>query len=83
MITASLNDKIFSAGLDLKYTSNLKHQEDIRYFILEFIAMFGRLAVINVPTIAVVKGAAIAGGCMLSFAHDYIYVIGKATFACN
>lgn len=45
--------------------------------------MFGRLAVINVPTIAVVKGAAIAGGCMLSFAHDYIYVIGKATFACN
>jgi enoyl-CoA hydratase/carnithine racemase len=38
---------------------------------------------VNVPTIAVVKGAAIAGGCMFSFAHDLIYVIDKATFACN
>ena len=38
---------------------------------------------INVPTIAVVKGAAIAGGCMLSFAHDLVYVIGKGLFACN
>lgn len=45
--------------------------------------MFGRLAVLNVPTIAVVRGAAIAGGCMLSFAHDFVYVVEKGVFACN
>lgn len=45
--------------------------------------MFGRLAIMNVPTIVAVKGAAIAGGCMLSFAHDFVYAIDKATFACN
>lgn len=45
--------------------------------------MFGRLAVLNIPTIAVVKGAAIAGGCMFSFAHDLIYVVEKGAFACN
>lgn len=45
--------------------------------------MYGTLAMLNVPTIAVVKGAAIAGGCMLSFSHDLIYVIEKGLFACN
>lgn len=83
MITCSLNDRIFSAGLDLKYVSNLKHVQDIRYFILEFIAFFGNIALLNVPTIAVVKGAAIAGGSMVAFAHDLIYVVDTATFACN
>jgi hypothetical protein len=34
MITCSLSDKIFSAGLDLKYVTNLGHVQDIRYFIL-------------------------------------------------
>ena len=82
-MTCSLNDKIFSAGLDLKYVTTFTHKEQFRYFVLEFIGLFGRLAVINVPTIAVVKGAAIAGGCMLAFAHDFIYVVEKATLACN
>lgn len=45
--------------------------------------MYGTLAMLPIPTIAVVKGAAIAGGCMLSFAHDLIYVIEKGLFACN
>lgn len=67
----------------MKYVSNLQHKEDIRYFILEFIALFGRVAVLNIPTICVVKGAAIAGGCMFSFAHDMIYVIDRGVFACN
>ena len=35
------------------------------------------------PTFALVQGAAVAGGCMFSFAHDFIYVADKAMFACN
>jgi enoyl-CoA hydratase/carnithine racemase len=45
--------------------------------------MFGRVTMLNIPTIAVVKGACIAGGCMLTFSHDLIYVVDKAVFACN
>ena len=75
MITCSLSDKIFSAGLDLKYVSNLPHESDIKYFILEFIALCGTLILLPIPTIAVVKGAAIAGGCMFSFSHVLIYVV--------
>lgn len=50
---------------------------------MEFIALLGRIALLPFPTVAVVKGAAIAGGCMLSFAHDYIYVADSGLFACN
>jgi len=51
--------------------------------VLEFISLLGRISVLPFPTIALVKGAAIAGGCMFSFAHDYIYVADNALFACN
>ena len=45
--------------------------------------MLGRLVSLSVPSIVYVKGAAVAGGCMLTFAHDYIFVEGKGLFACN
>lgn len=38
---------------------------------------------LNIPTIAVVKGAAYAGGCMFGFSHDLIYVVNDALFCCN
>jgi enoyl-CoA hydratase/carnithine racemase len=83
LITLSLNDRVFSGGLDLKYVASLQKIESIKYFILEIIAMFGKVTMLNIPTIAVVKGACIAGGCMFSFAHDLIYVVDQALFACN
>lgn len=83
LVTLSLDKKHFSGGLDLKYTSNFKHIQEFKYFVLEFISMLGRFASLNVPTIAVVKGAVIAGGCMTAFAHDIIYVVDHATLACN
>lgn len=83
LVTISLHKNLFSAGLDLKYVSGLSHQDEIRFFILEFIALLGRFLSLSIPSIAVVAGAAIAGGCMLSFAHDHIMVIKKGIFACN
>ncbi len=43
----------------------------------------GRFSVLPVPTYCLVRGGAVAGGCMLAFAHDYIYVGGKALFSTN
>ena len=45
--------------------------------------MLGRIASLSLPSIVVVKGGCIAGGCMTAFAHDLIYVVDQATFACN
>jgi enoyl-CoA hydratase/carnithine racemase len=50
---------------------------------MEVIALFGRITVLPFPTICLVRGGAVAGGCMLAFAHDYVYVAGKALFSTN
>lgn len=81
MVTVSLS-KLFSGGLDLKYTSNLELEEG-RYFIMEFNAMMGRIATLPFPTFSLVRGGAVAGGCMFAFSHDYVYVGGKAMFSTN
>lgn len=81
LVTVSLA-KLFSGGLDLKYTSGL-HEEERRYFIMETITVFGRIAVLPFPTICLVRGGAVAAGCMLAFSHDYVYVSGKAMFSTN
>ena len=50
---------------------------------MEVIGLLGKVSVLPFPTIALVQGGAVAGGCMFSFAHDFIYVADKAIFACN
>jgi hypothetical protein len=55
-------------------------------FILEFIRLLGRLLGFCLPTISLVNGHAIAGGCMLAFAHDWRIgrsEVGKSNFALN
>ena len=36
-----------------------------------------------IPTFTIVKGGAVAGGCMFAFAHDFIFAADSAMFACN
>lgn len=81
MITVSLT-KVFSGGLDLKYSSNLDAEEQTA-FTIEFLRLLGRISVLPFPTIALVRGGAVAGGCMFAFAHDYVYAAGKALFSTN
>ena len=82
LITISLQ-KLFSAGMDLKYSERFTHPNEFKYLIIQFVHLSGRIAELSIPTIAFVKGSAIAGGCIFSFAHDYIYVQEKALFVCN
>lgn len=49
----------------------------------EFIALIGRVSVLPFPTFSLVRGGAVAGGCMLAFSHDYVYVGGNAVFQTN
>ena len=82
MITISLQ-KIFSAGIDLKYASSLKHPDDRKYLVLEVTSFMGRFLSLSVPTFGVVSGPAYAAGCMFGLSHDYVYVKDKAAFICN
>jgi len=50
---------------------------------METITIFGRVSVLPFPTICLVRGGAVAAGCMLAFSHDYVYVGGKAMFSTN
>jgi Delta3-Delta2-enoyl-CoA isomerase len=79
LVTLSTS-KLFSGGLDLKVLSNLEVQ-DQQYTTLEFIALLGRIAILPFPTFCLVRGGAVAGGCMFAFAHDFIYVAGKGKFS--
>ena len=81
LVTISLQ-KIFSGGIDLKHLMSI-HPEDVRHVVLEYASFIGRFESLSVPTIAVVNKAAVAGGCILSFAHDYVYSMPKTLFLCN
>lgn len=81
MVTVSLS-KLFSGGLDLKYVSNLNIDES-KYFVMEFTNLLGRIATLPFPTFSLVRGGAVAGGCMFAFSHDCVYVGGKAIFSTN
>lgn len=50
---------------------------------LEAIALFGRISLLPFPTFCMVRGAAVAAGCMTAFSHDYVYAVGKAMFSTN
>ena len=55
----------------------------MRYILDELCQLLGRIAGLSVPTISLVKGPAIAGGCIFAFAFDEVYVAGNALFWAN
>jgi enoyl-CoA hydratase len=64
------NDRVFSAGVDLKRF--LREGTDyVEPFITALEELFLRAFLFPKPTIAVLHGHAIAGGCMLACACDY------------
>lgn len=69
-MTVSLHPTVYSGGLDLNHMANA-NQYDRSNFILEFTRLLGRMLSFCVPTIAIVSGHAIAGGCMFIFAQDF------------
>ena len=45
--------------------------------------LLGRILTLSIPSICLIKGATIAAGGMLAFAHDYIFVKDSAVIAFN
>ena len=68
MVTINSSPRVFSSGFDLKYWKK-KKGNDI-YTIKLLHVFLARLLTCNVPTLCCINGFAVAGGVLLSLAHD-------------
>jgi cyclohexa-1,5-dienecarbonyl-CoA hydratase len=76
VIEAAAGSKAFSAGVDVAdHTADKVHD-----MIYGFHRLFRRLADLNIPTLAIVNGAALGGGCELALFCDMIVASERAKF---
>lgn len=76
VLVSSEGDRAFSAGVDVSEHLPDKVNETLKYFH----KMFHILADLRKPTIAVVDGVALGGGCELAIACDLVVASEKAKF---
>lgn len=73
-------DKFFSNGLDLDWLMS-PGGEGPR-FIGDFLAFFGRMLALPLPTVAAMNGHAFAGGAMFALTHDFRVMRADRGFFC-
>ncbi len=76
VLVLSANGKAFSAGVDVSDHTEDKVEDMIRVFH----AIFINLANIKAPTVALVNGAALGGGCEVAAFYDIIIASEKSKF---
>ena len=78
VIITSASDRAFCVGADLKERAGFD-DDDLRAQRPVFVAAFGGLLDLAVPTIAAVDGFALGGGCELALCCDVIVASEKAS----
>jgi len=76
LLSISAEGKVFSAGADVAEHT----EEKVEEMMDEFLRMFELLNEIKCPTLAVVKGSALGGGCELALFCDMVVASEKAKF---
>jgi len=71
VVFQSLKKDCFIAGADIKQIENIVEVEDGRLKAKAGQDVFNRIEDINVPTVAVIDGVALGGGCELLLACDF------------
>ncbi len=67
------NEKVFSAGLNLKHLQNAKKESEVAEIFTTLRELLVASRKFPGPVISIVSGHAIAGGCLLALASDYRY----------
>ena len=73
-------DKFYSNGLDLDWLMSPGGEGPA--FIGDFLAFFGRLLSLPVPTVAALNGHAFAGGAMFALTHDFLVMRADRGYFC-
>jgi enoyl-CoA hydratase/carnithine racemase len=73
LVLESSNDKFFCIGFDIPQLISLPRVEFTRFY-RSINSMFLELYAMPKPTMAVITGHAIAGGCILALVSDYRYI---------
>jgi cyclohexa-1,5-dienecarbonyl-CoA hydratase len=76
VVVISSEGKAFSAGVDVAEHTPAK----VREMLHEFHKIFDNLRALQVPTIAVVSGSALGGGCELATYCDFVLASASAKF---
>ena len=76
LLVIAAQGKAFSAGVDIKDHTPDKVEEMIELFH----GIFRRLLSLEIPTLAVVQGACLGGGCELASFCDFVLASEEATF---
>lgn len=72
MVTINTGPKVFCSGFNLKYWAKAPGNGFLSIRMLHVV--LARLLTVNVPTLCVVNGFAIAGGVLIALAHDKVIV---------
>lgn len=86
LVTASDNAKFYSNGLDLEWMMSAPSSEhpggDRSVFSVEIMALFGRLMMFPIPTVAAINGHAFGAGFMFALSHDLRIMREDRGFVC-
>jgi len=81
LVTTGGQEKFYSTGLDLDWLGG-EGQGEAPRFVEAVIALFARVAALDVPTVAAINGHAFAAGGMLALAHDFRVMRADRGFFC-
>ena len=70
-MTIGSGPKVFSSGFNMGYWMN-REDDDASLGVKLLQIVLARLHTANVPTLCIVNGIAIAGGCLIALAHDHV-----------
>ena len=79
-VTIGAGTKAFSSGFNLMEIARLKHNKVL--VPMNFLDVLSRYLTLNVPTLCVVNGHAVAGGLYLAMCHDHIIMSSNPKIKC-
>ena len=78
LVTIGSGKKVFSSGMDLKVWAKSSAHKVLAVTMLQ--QMCAKILTLNVPTLCVYNGHAIAGGALMGLAHDNIIMVDDSKF---
>lgn len=72
LVFTSLNEKIFSVGLDVPWM--VANPSKVMGFMKEMFSFLAHMLICPIPTLAAINGHALAGGAVFAFALDYRFM---------